>query len=827
VVAFLTIRQKRRFRPGAARRRGGEVLSGFRILELGDESGWLAGKILAELGAQVWRLEPPGGDPARRELGPDGRPRPGLRWLALNTSKRSAVLDLESAGGRETFRRLARSSDAVLESGPAGWLDERGVGFEALRREAPALVWCSLTPFGGEGPYARHRASDLTAVAMGGNLALTGDPDRPPVRCSLPTAYLHAGPEAALGLVTALYARERTGRGQRVDVSLQECQLQTLVGAPGQHALSKRPFRRAGARTGRTREIWPARDGFVSFGLRGGPARASNLAAAVGWMAEHGRAPAWLREIDWSAYDPAALSEPELARLEEAFGAFFRGFTLAELYGEALRRRILLAPCNDARAVAGQEQLRARAFFVRLEHPGSGAAAQHPARFARSPTARLGLSGPAPALGPPARDLLEELEGCRPKLPATQGESELGGVFAGLRVLEFGSGAAGPLATRYLAEQGARVVRVESRRRPDFLRIIAPDPSRPGDLEASPMFALLNAGKESVSLDLSRPEGAQLARRLVAWADVVVENFAPGVLSRLGVDLDALCEARPELVAVSSCLFGQTGPQRGYPGFGGQGSAIAGFNHLTGWPDREPVGPYGTITDTLSPRYVALLVAAALLDRRRGGRGHRFDVSQIETGVYSLSETIVRYSARGEVACRLGNRDPEAAPHGVYPCRGEDRWIAIAVFGDDEWRALAGALGSPAWTAAPELAGRAGRLREADALDRRLAEATREHEAYALMERLQAAGVRAGVVQTPADLLADPQLAWRGHFRRLPHPRLGPLACEHSGIRLEGHPPFLARAGPLLGEHNAEVLGGALGLPPGEIERLAASGVLA
>ena len=281
------------------------------------------------------------------------------------------------------------------------------------------------------------------------------------------------------------------------------------------------------------------------------------------------------------------------------------------------------------------------------------------------------------------------------------------------------------------------------------------------------MFVLMNPNKLSVAVNLSKPEGVAVALRLVRWADVVSENFSPRAMAKWGLSYERLRELRPDLVMVSSCLFGQTGPQRMYPGFGGQGSAIAGFNHLTGWPDREAVGPSGTITDSLSPRYVALLIAAALFHRERTGEGQYIDVSQIETGVYSLSEVIVRASARGEVMTRRGNHAEDAAPHAIYPCAGEDRWIAIAVFSDEEWRRLCEALDAPGLARDPRFASLADRLAHEEALDAALSERTRVFEPAALMQRLQAAGVEAGVVQTCADLLQDPQLAHRGHFVRL------------------------------------------------------------
>lgn len=402
----------------------------------------------------------------------------------------------------------------------------------------------------------------------------------------------------------------------------------------------------------------------------------------------------------------------------------------------------------------------------------------------------------------------------------------MAGAFDGVRVLELGAGAAGPVATRYFADHGATVVKIESAVRPDFLRLVHYTPDNPFGLDGAPMFVLLNPNKLDVALDLSKPEGVALALRLVDWADVVVENFSPRAMSKWGLDYASLRARKPALVMVSSCLFGQTGPQRDYPGFGAQGSALSGFNHVTGWPDRDGVGPYGTITDSLSPRYVALLVSAALLHRERTGEGQYLDVSQIETAVYSLSEMMLRHSATGESMGRAGNRSEYAAPHGVYPCLGDDRWIALAIFSDLEWKLLRRLMGNPPFGQDPRFATVAGRLAHADELDVELARWTSQHDASALAERLQAAGVEAGAVQDLADLNRDPQLAHRGHFRSLRHAHLGELRFEHSAFRLSESPPALRTPGPNLGEHTREVLSGILGLPAAEIERLAAAGVL-
>lgn len=388
------------------------MLAGLRVLDLTRESGFLAGKILADLGADVVKLEPPGGDL-------DGRRGPylgdvedldrSLLWLALNTSKRGITLQLESERGRSLYRALVSRADVVLETEAPGSLAERGIDFGTLRTDNPRLIQCALTPFGREGPYANFRAHDLVVVAMGGNAALTGDPDRPPVRCTLPTAYFHAGPEAVLGIIMAVLAREETGRGQFVDVSIREAQLATLMTGPGQHALAPRPRRRGGSMLGRTREIWKAKDGDITFGLRSGQARIPNLIAAVSYMAEEGMAPDWLRDYDWANYNHNTVDDEEIARLEAAFSAFFATKTRRELFEQALERRIMLAPCNDAREILEQPQLRHRELFTTIEYPEFGAAIEHPDFFAKSNNCRIGIRTRAPKVGEHNAEIFGEI----------------------------------------------------------------------------------------------------------------------------------------------------------------------------------------------------------------------------------------------------------------------------------------------------------------------------------------------------------------------------------------------------------------------------------
>jgi benzylsuccinate CoA-transferase BbsF subunit len=300
-------------------------------------------------------------------------------------------------------------------------------------------------------------------------------------------------------------------------------------------------------------------------------------------------------------------------------------------------------------------------------------------------------------------------------------------------------------------------------------------------------------------------------------------------MAKWKLDYASLVGDRPDLVMISTCLNGQTGPQRFYPGFGGQGSALSGFNHLTGWPDRAPVGPYGTITDSLSPRFAALLLASALLHRQRTGHGQHIDLAQVEGGIVCLSESIATFTANGEILGRLGNRSRHEAPHGVFRCADEDgreRWIAIVVHDDTDWQRLVQAFGRPAWALEPQLATTAGRLAAVDALEARLEEWTSSQRASALAASLQAAGIEAGPVADLADLHDDPQIAHRGHFGHVHHPVLGTHPAERHAIRFSDMEPRLRSPAPRLGEHTDAVLHDLLGMSKDEIERLGDAGVL-
>ena len=396
------------------------TLHGTRVLDLTGEPGFLAGMLLAELGADVVKIEPPGGDPTRRrppfwDNAED--PERAIAWLALNASKRGITLDLDRPAARDLFLRLAESADVVLETGAPGDLAARGLGWDVLHGRNPRLILCSLTPYGQTGPRAGWRGSDLTIIAQSGNLHCTGDPDRAPLRCSLPVSHYHGSIEAAAGIAFALLARERTGQGQHVDVAAQEAMVMPNMATASMSMMTGNRGQRAGAFFRQTksvqREIWPCKDGWVSFALRGGPARVPGLVAITAWMAEEGMATDRLRAMDWKAYNHNLLSQDEVDALSEDFGAFFRTRTMTELFRAACARNLMLAPANTAREIVASEQLAARGFFVDVDHPGSGAL-RLPGAFAISTSGdpdatTIAVRGPAPRLGEHTAAVLAEI----------------------------------------------------------------------------------------------------------------------------------------------------------------------------------------------------------------------------------------------------------------------------------------------------------------------------------------------------------------------------------------------------------------------------------
>ncbi len=398
-------------------------------------------------------------------------------------------------------------------------------------------------------------------------------------------------------------------------------------------------------------------------------------------------------------------------------------------------------------------------------------------------------------------------------------------VFEGVKVADFAWIGVGPITIKYLADHGATVVHVESTARPDSLRLGQPAKDGIPGIDSSHFFANFNSSKYSLSLDLSKPEARETAKRLVQWADVVAESYTPKAMRNWGLDYESLRQIKQDLIMVSTCQQGQTGPHALFAGAGNTGGSLAGFYTVTGWPDRGPTYVYGAYTDFVSPRFLAAALVGALDYRRRTGKGQYIDQSQIEAGVQFSAAAVVDYTANGRVFERQGNRSPIHAPHGAYPCTGDDRWCAIAVGSDDEWQGLRRALGDPDWARDPRLDTLAGRKENEEELDRRLGEWTASQTPERVQDLLQDYGVPAGVVATTQDLHEDPQLQHRRHFRTLEHGGIGPVPFDGPSFRLSKTPDTQFTA-PCLGEHNDMVLRDILGMTDAEVDALGASGAL-
>jgi benzylsuccinate CoA-transferase BbsF subunit len=401
----------------------------------------------------------------------------------------------------------------------------------------------------------------------------------------------------------------------------------------------------------------------------------------------------------------------------------------------------------------------------------------------------------------------------------------------GVRVVDFTWLGAGPYTTRTLADHGAEVIRVESARRMDRLRILPPFPDgdRGDSVNRSGYYADRNSNKLSVTLNLKQPEAVGLALRLIGRSDIVASNFTPGTMTKLGLGYEQARAARPDVIYLEMGMQGGYGPDASLVGYGQTVSALTGLYHLSGLPGRMPVGTGTNYPDHVpAPAHSAFAVLAALRHRRRTGEGQYIDLSQAETMVALLGPAILDHTVNGADPGPQGNRSPNAAPHGVYPCAGDDRWLALSAATDQEWRQLLGELGADELAADPRFATGEDRHRNHDELDAELAARTRTRDAGELMTRLQERGVPAAVMQTYRDLVEDdPQLRHRGHFAVLDHPETGPSVYNAPPDRLRGlTEPVMRTAAPLFGEHTREVCGRLLDLDDAEIDRLITEGVL-
>jgi benzylsuccinate CoA-transferase BbsF subunit len=397
--------------------------------------------------------------------------------------------------------------------------------------------------------------------------------------------------------------------------------------------------------------------------------------------------------------------------------------------------------------------------------------------------------------------------------------------LSGVKVADFSWSIAGPLTIDYLANHGARVIHVESSIKPDVLRTCEPFKDDIPGLNRSGYFATYNSNKYGISLNLRHPRSIEIAKRIVAWADIVAENFTPGVMARLGLDYEELRKIKPDIIMISLSAQGQSGPHAAVPAYGNQLTSLAGLPYITGWADGEPITPFGAYTDFLSPRFGAAALLAALDYHRRTGKGQYLDLSQIECAMHFISPFLLDCAVNNREAGRKGNCCSYAAPHGCYKCCGEDQWCTIAVFTDAEWAGFLSVLGNPEWAKEAKFATLLGRKQNEEELDKRVEEWTINYSPEEVMTLMQKAGVAAGMVQSNKGVHHDPHLNYRDHFRMLHHREMGPYAYEAPAFKLSKTPCELRQASPCLGEHNDYVYTQILGMSDEEFVELLTEGV--
>ncbi len=796
------------------------ALDGIRVVELATGvAGPYCGKLLAGLGAEVLKIEPSTGDPSRRDgpfpeeqLDPE---KSGL-FLHLNTGKRSSCLGDIASEGRAPLAALLATADILILGHRPAQLRSAGLNLEALRGDHPRLVIVDATTFGLTGPYARYLGGELIAYALSGYMMLTGAPDREPIKSYGSLVEYETGAQAALGAMAALLARRITGAGQVVDVSAMEAGT-FLLGGVEQIAY----FYGTVARRNSTRllgfppqhsypsTIRPCKDGYVHCHSNN---RYPDLLAS---LIPHPR-----------LVDPELLGTM-LGHADE-IDAIMDEWLADKTRGEVVRRaqelRLPFTEVMEPGEVMSESHHLERGSFVTVDHPGAGPLLQPGAPFRMMATPWV--TRPAPVLGADSPAWLARLPRPEPP-PSAAGKSVK--PLAGVRVVDFTNAVAGPIASFILADLGAEVIKVEAPNgRPRQAAGTAPlrEGGQDRSYDRMMIFNELNHGKRAISLDVSSPEGRALFLRLVAKSDVVVENFAPRVLGNLGIDYAALCQARADIILVSMPAFGLSGPYRDRISYGPGIDAMSGLSHLTGYADGPPMKPGNFFCDQNAGVHSAFATLAALWHRFQTGEGQHVELAMIEGEFQVLGDAYVDFAMNGRERRRAGNDHPSMAPHSVYPCKGSDAWVAIAVEDDEQWRALCGAIGQPGLSLDPRYSTAAERHSNRASLKPVIAAWTAKRTHYQAQQTLQSAGVPAGAVLDVGELLRDPHVVARHGFEFVDVPNVGPAPYPRVAFTLSETPVPISKPAPGFAEDNDYVYRGLLGLSAEEVAALEAAGVI-
>ncbi|HLI53001.1 MAG TPA: CoA transferase [Acidimicrobiales bacterium] len=775
----------------------------MRVLDMATDKAELCGRLLGDLGADVVRVEPPGGAASRR-MPPFAAGR-SLYFEVRNFNKRSLVLDLRTGAGRERLVDLLGRADVWIETHRPGELANLGLDPAALSRRFGHLIVASVTDFGLTGPYRELEATDDVVTAMSGEIFRSGVVGRPPLLSPGSFAYDVGGVMAAFAVLTACWQKAATGRGQHIDLSLLEAAAQATDWSLPNYshaAATGSPYMEVRSGSGIVYPLYPCKDGYIRLVILS-PRQWHAMRA---WLGE----PEFLQDPHWDSLLGRMSIQEDI--LDPMFEELFSTMGMSELSEEAQRRGIVMTPVLGPRSVLEAPHYRERGSFAAVDFDGrTGMLASG---FLELDGRRLGLRTPAPPLGS-AGEIDWDLRQAAPAAPA-----EPGLPLAGLRVVDFGHGGVGVEAGRLLAEYGADVIKVESRAYPDFIRLV-------GGSEMSPSFASSSRSKRSFGVNVKTAEGLDLVKRLVAASDVVIENNSTGTMDDLGLGYDTLRRLNPGLVMVSSQLMGSRGPWASWLGYGPSTRAAGGMTWMRNFPDGgRPPGAQVIFPDHLVGRLCAVAALAGLARRRRTGSGGHFEAAQVEAVLGIMSQFLLKESLEPGSVAPQGNRREQGAPWGVYQCAGEERWCVITVRDDAEWAALRNAIGDPEWARDPSLSTVEGRRAAHDQIDAGISAWTSARTDRQVMEALQSWGVPAGYMAYASDQPGDPHLVARGYPVTVDQPGLGPIVLEGPAFRASGMAAPLIGPAPALGEHTRAIALEVLGLPEEQTEDLVAAGVL-
>ncbi len=816
-----------------ARREG--PLAGVAIIECGQGvAAAFAARILADLGADVIKVEPPAGDVTRRRgpfRGDLPDPENSGLFLFLNAGKRGITLDLGTAGGRAHLHQLLKDADILIHNVAPGKRAAAGMDSATLCAAFPELIVASVSAYGDSGPRANYRAYELNAFHASGagsvNPLTSPYPELAPLRLFGSQAEFEGGLHAAMVTLAAIWDRLESGRGQAIDVSEQEALAATLE---SNFAL----YSYAGVESSRFRPRRPgpwfiveAADGYVLF----------SLLYENDWV----RFVEWIGPRQWTAdplFKDTMSRGRNMAKLRPIIQEWARSWQVHELSAQARARNIPIVPLATMADVYRDEQLMAREFFAPLPARDAHGQALLAPGYPFKSTAAIWSprQRPAPRLGEHNAAIASLMDSGgdapTPAASAAERRSEVELVqahapLAGVRVLDFMQLWVGTFCSLQLAHLGAEVIRVESALHPCRQRSLPPFADGKPGLNRAGIFNQWNQGKRSIQLDVRNPEGFEIVRQLVRECDVVTENFAPGAMERMGLGYHALREIRKDIILLSVTGNGQTGPHCKDISYGTTAGALSGIYGLCGYQGGEPLEPGWICAESVAAVTGALGVVAALIHRARTGQGQHIDVAMLETTEMVMPEGLMEFAMNQREPRRLGNRDRWMAPHNCYKAQGGPLdWVTIAVGSESEWKALCDAIGQPSLAADPRFGSAPMRKRNEDELDAIITEWTAQRDRWKITEILQAAGVAAIPTMSSKDLAEDPHLAQREFFPQIDHPEVG--RRQHTGIpwTMSRTPCRVQRHAPLFGADTEEILSRVLGLSNAEIQRLRNSGAL-